>query len=252
MLEHHFTLTYQVAETDGSLDLLVERLGAGGCSDAVIGTGQPGRIGLSFTREAASADEAFESAKSDIEQVAPTAKLLEVHLHFPRSVEAGKGAAAASGFLSSSKCRACGAGALHESGASQAFFPHKKTVTVDLLASTCDSCGAGTTLSAQHDENLRRLTVRKAFYEGELMGEEYLSLRKRYGLTLEQAAAVFGESSRTWAKYENEESFPDIWTRRLVELAIALPEALETLAEKAGVAIPLWAERCEDRLLNQA
>ena len=76
-MEYEFTLKYQLAENDVNLDHLVERLGAGGCDDALIGIGQPGRIGLKFTREAASAKEALKSALLDIRSLMPTARLIE-------------------------------------------------------------------------------------------------------------------------------------------------------------------------------
>jgi hypothetical protein len=76
-MEYEFTLKYQLTENDCNFDDLVERLGAGGCDDALIGIGQPGRIGLKFTREAASAKNAIKSAIVDIRSVVPTAKLVE-------------------------------------------------------------------------------------------------------------------------------------------------------------------------------
>jgi len=78
------------------------------------------------------------------------------------------------------------------------------------------------------------------------MGEEYLTLRKRYGLTQQAASKIFGKGIIAFSRYENEDSYPDDSTRLLVELAIDRPEILKVLADKAGVAIPLWKERCED------
>ena len=40
--------------------------------------GQPGRLALEFTREAANADEAVRSALADVRRAAPTARLIEV------------------------------------------------------------------------------------------------------------------------------------------------------------------------------
>jgi predicted DNA-binding transcriptional regulator AlpA len=76
-MEYEFTLKYQLVESDANLDELVERLGAGGCDDALIGIGQPGRIGLKFTREAMSAKEALKSAMADVRRVIPSARLIE-------------------------------------------------------------------------------------------------------------------------------------------------------------------------------
>ena len=45
-MEFSFTLKYQLSDDDCNLDELVERLGAAGCDDALVGIGQPGRIAL--------------------------------------------------------------------------------------------------------------------------------------------------------------------------------------------------------------
>jgi putative zinc finger/helix-turn-helix YgiT family protein len=143
-------------------------------------------------------------------------------------------------------CRACKVGTLRESTRTREFHPNDKLVTVELLESKCDQCGATTTLGSQIEENIRRLAARKPQYEGQLMGEEYLALRKRYGLTQQNASKIFGKGKIAFSRYENEDSYPDITTRKLIELAIAQPAVLKKLADQEGVVVPLWAERCED------
>jgi len=76
-VEYIFTLKFQLAEADRDADALVERLGAGGCDDALVGIGQPGRIALEFTREADSAKSALMSALSDLKRLMPGARLVE-------------------------------------------------------------------------------------------------------------------------------------------------------------------------------
>ncbi|CAB3867492.1 DNA-binding protein [Achromobacter sp. ACM02] len=76
-MEYTFTLKYQLADGDHDMDALVERLGAAGCDDALVGTGLPGRIALEFTREAESAESAMRSALADVRRAVPTAKLIE-------------------------------------------------------------------------------------------------------------------------------------------------------------------------------
>ena len=77
-MEYTFTLKYQLTDADRDPDALVERLGEAGCDDALVGIGQPGRLALEFTREAADADEAVRSALADVRQAAPSARLIEV------------------------------------------------------------------------------------------------------------------------------------------------------------------------------
>ena len=75
-MEHTFTLKYQLPNVN-SVDDVVERLGATGCDDALVGIGQPGRLSLDFTREASSAQAAFVSALSDVKRAVPSAILIE-------------------------------------------------------------------------------------------------------------------------------------------------------------------------------
>ncbi|TWG79750.1 AlpA family transcriptional regulator [Cupriavidus gilardii J11] len=77
-MEYHFTLKYQLADHDRDADALVERLGAAGCDDALIGIGQPGRLALEFTREAGNAEAAVRSALADVRRAVPSASLIEV------------------------------------------------------------------------------------------------------------------------------------------------------------------------------
>ena len=76
-MEYTFTLKYRLGEQDADAEALVERLGDAGCDDALAGTGQPGRLGLEFTREAASAAAAIRSALADVKRAAPSARLVE-------------------------------------------------------------------------------------------------------------------------------------------------------------------------------
>lgn len=77
-MEYAFTLKYQLCGDDCDLDDLVERLGEAGCDDALVGIGQPGRLALEFTREAADADAAVRSALAAVRRAAPAARLIEV------------------------------------------------------------------------------------------------------------------------------------------------------------------------------
>jgi len=76
-MEYIFTLKYQLADSDSDLDALVERLGAAGCDDALVGVGQPGRLALEFSREAGSAEEAVRTALVDLKKAIPSARLIE-------------------------------------------------------------------------------------------------------------------------------------------------------------------------------
>lgn len=76
-MEYEFTLIFKIASDDADVDILLERLGAAGCDDALVGVGQAGRIALNFTREAGSAQEAIVSALRDVKKSVPAALLVE-------------------------------------------------------------------------------------------------------------------------------------------------------------------------------
>jgi putative zinc finger/helix-turn-helix YgiT family protein len=147
-------------------------------------------------------------------------------------------------------CPSCREGRLREATSERLFRPHGKEVTVQLLTSTCDGCGAEATSAAQHRENLHRLAARKAHYGELLMGQEILALRRKYGLTQQQASQIFGKGKIAFSRYENETTYPDESTTLLLTMAIEKPDALRWLADRAGVEIPLWRERCEDSRLT--
>lgn len=76
-MDYIFTLKYRLPDSEGDLDALAGRLGSGGCDDALIGIGQPGRLALEFTRAADSAQQALLSALADVKAVVPDARLVE-------------------------------------------------------------------------------------------------------------------------------------------------------------------------------
>lgn len=81
-MEYMFTLKYQLSTGDSDHSALVERLGAEGCDDALVGVGQPGRVALEFVRESKTAETALVSALADVKRAIPTAKLIEVSPDF--------------------------------------------------------------------------------------------------------------------------------------------------------------------------
>ncbi len=144
-------------------------------------------------------------------------------------------------------CPSCYKGSLREGSSERVFSPRGTKVTVPLLTSVCDLCGAEATDAAQHAENLRRLAARKVHYGGLLMGEEILAMRRCYGLTQQLASRIFGKGKIAFSRYESETTYPDESTTRLITMAIEKPDVLKWLAEREGQEIPLWRERCEDR-----
>src|SRR6266571_3430201 len=76
-MEYSFTLNYALSADDCDHEAVVERLGAAGCEDALVGIGQPARIALAFIREANSSTHAVISALADVKRAVPSASLVE-------------------------------------------------------------------------------------------------------------------------------------------------------------------------------
>lgn len=81
-MEYQFTLKFKLPPEGGDADVLLERLGQCGCDDALVGVGQPGRIGLEFARDAESASVAITTAIRDVKRAIPDANLIEVSPDF--------------------------------------------------------------------------------------------------------------------------------------------------------------------------
>lgn len=77
MTNYTFTLRYQLAIDNANQDELIERLADAGCTDALVGIGEPGCIALEFTRKAESLRDARESAIADVKRAIPSATLLD-------------------------------------------------------------------------------------------------------------------------------------------------------------------------------
>jgi hypothetical protein len=77
MKTFEFELKFSLPKSSQKPESFVERLGEAGCTDALVGIGQTGRIAFHFTRDANTAFEAVLSAIKVIKQAIPEARLIE-------------------------------------------------------------------------------------------------------------------------------------------------------------------------------
>lgn len=141
-------------------------------------------------------------------------------------------------------CRKCRKGKLSPIEKIERYAPPKlPEVEVHVLSSKCDHCGAESLLPSQHEENLKRRLARKYEYGDHLMGEEIFDFRRKYGLSQQDASKLFGLGKIAFSRYENEKSFPEDSTRKLIQVAMQFPDVLKKLADDAGIEIPLWEAR---------
>lgn len=78
MATYDFKLTFALPGADTDAEQYLDALFEAGCDDALVGIGTTGTIGLDFEREAGSAEEAIDTAISDVLKAIPGASLLEV------------------------------------------------------------------------------------------------------------------------------------------------------------------------------
>jgi predicted DNA-binding transcriptional regulator AlpA len=77
MKTYEFELKFRLPKTSQNADAFIDRLAETGCTDALVGIGQTGRIAFHFARDAHSALEAVLSAVNNIKKAIPEAKLIE-------------------------------------------------------------------------------------------------------------------------------------------------------------------------------
>ncbi|MCW8927025.1 MAG: DNA-binding protein [Xanthomonadales bacterium] len=77
MKTYEFNLRFKLPVSSQDPAYFVERLAEKGCTDALAGIGQSGRIALNFNREADNALEAILSAVRNVKKAIPDAKLIE-------------------------------------------------------------------------------------------------------------------------------------------------------------------------------
>jgi predicted DNA-binding transcriptional regulator AlpA len=77
MKEYEFALRFRLPDPETDPESLLGVLLAAGCDDATVGIGKKGRIALDFTRSAASARDAMESAIRDVQHAIPGTTLIE-------------------------------------------------------------------------------------------------------------------------------------------------------------------------------
>jgi hypothetical protein len=78
MPEFPFPVRLRLPSPHPTLQWVEDRLARAGCTDALVGLGIPGRVTVSFDREAESAEAALESALRDLKRALPGADLAEI------------------------------------------------------------------------------------------------------------------------------------------------------------------------------
>ncbi len=77
MSTYDFTLIFSLPDAAADPDDFLDALFEAGCDDALVGIGEMGSVALDFSRDAATAKEALDSAIEDVKKAIPGADLIE-------------------------------------------------------------------------------------------------------------------------------------------------------------------------------
>ena len=137
------------------------------------------------------------------------------------------------------KCANCGSSELQFLTEAETFNYKSQSLTVDVDYSVCTQCGAEAILTEQikHNDCRVRDAWRKA--DGLLSGAEISALRKKLGLTQQDAARLFGGGVNAFSKYERGEVIQSQGMDKLMRLALEEKpvNAYRWLRERSGLSI---------------
>src|SRR6185437_4879077 len=77
MADYTFVLTFSLPDQEADPEAYLDALYEAGCDDASVGIGRLGMIGLDFTRQAQSAEQAVRSATEAVRKAIPGAELVQ-------------------------------------------------------------------------------------------------------------------------------------------------------------------------------
>lgn len=95
----------------------------------------------------------------------------------------------------------------------------------------CTQCGKEWVTPDQCQASIDQITTIKRRAQGFLAPEDIKETREKHGLTLDQAAAVFGTSTENFVKFERGEVYPSRATDRLIRVYDLVPEAKALLSQ---------------------
>lgn len=141
--------------------------------------------------------------------------------------------------MSQEKCADCGASELQFLTEAETFNYKGQLLTVDVDYSVCAQCGAEAILPEQIKRNDYRVRDAWRKADGLLSGAEISTLRKKLGLTQQEAAKVFGGGVNAFSKYERGEVIQSEAMDKLMRLALEERpvNVYRRLRERAGLPI---------------
>ncbi|MBT9161423.1 MAG: Antitoxin MqsA [Dehalococcoidia bacterium] len=128
------------------------------------------------------------------------------------------------------ECTLCGSSAVHATTYSDTFIHRGVETAVDgLEVMRCDACGEELIEADQARRNYRKMVDIGRTVDGLLTGDAIVHLRKRLGLTQQEAAELFGGGPNAFSKYERGDVVQSIAMDRLLRLVGSFPLLLDWL-----------------------
>lgn len=136
-------------------------------------------------------------------------------------------------------CPICGEGHLtdHVDQVETEYNGH--TGKVPLHYQLCDVCMSESAGAVQMRANKRGMTAFRKQVDRLLSGSEILGLRKRYGLSQQQAAQLFGGGPVAFSKYENDDVAHSEAMDKLLRLVSRSETAFWDLVDQEGMTAEL-------------
>jgi HTH-type transcriptional regulator/antitoxin MqsA len=127
-------------------------------------------------------------------------------------------------------CPECEKGHLTASTYADDFQHNGELLRVEgLQCYLCDQCGADPVFADQVRRNHRLVADAKRRADGLLVGDEVRAIREKFGLSQQEAAALFGGGVNAFSKYERGDVIQSDAMDRLLKLVSARPALLDAL-----------------------
>jgi len=132
-------------------------------------------------------------------------------------------------------CPICEAGELHTRSELIDVEHLDQQGQIESHFAECDACGSEQAGTTEARFNKRAMIAFKKQAQGLLTGQQVRVLRKKWALSQEEAAKVFGGGPVAFSKYESDDVMQSDAMDKLLRMADEVPVALDRLMAKAGV-----------------
>lgn len=137
--------------------------------------------------------------------------------------------------MKKSMCPICEAGQLHTQSEWIDVEHLSQQGRIESHYAECDACGSEQAGTTEARFNKRAMVAFKKQVQGLLTGSQVRELRKRWGLSQDEAAKVFGGGPVAFSKYEADDVMQSDAMDKLLRMADDIPVALSKLMANAGV-----------------